>query len=84
MDWILIYNDGTNISVVKSQDVNWNNAPQNNVQFKIIIKCNGHRKITTGRDEYFIKEPNSNKKFGSFISDAEYRRTRHFLIYGDY
>ena len=83
-DWILIYNDGANISVQKSSQVTWNMARNTQIQFQIIIKPNGLRHAITGMDNYNIPEPNSNSKQGSFISDAEYKRTRDFMIYGDY
>lgn len=83
MEWILIYNDGKKITTVSSKDKTWNEAPSNNVQFKIIIK-DGIRYIITGRDVYWIREPNTDKKIGTYISDEQYKRTRTFMIYGDY
>jgi len=83
-DWILIFNNGTDISVQKSKDISWNQARNTQVQFLIILKPNGIRHAITGMDNYNIPEPNSNSKQGSFISDAEYTRTRNFMIYGDY
>lgn len=83
-DWILIYNNGNTISVEKSKNKEWNQAKQTEVQFLIIVKPNGLRHAITGMDNYNIPEPNSNAKQGSFISDAEYKRTRDFMIYGDY
>jgi hypothetical protein len=83
MDWILIYNDGNNITVSKSDDINWNDAPSTNVQFLITENCR-RRKAISGKDEYRIKNPTAIAKTGSLISNAEFRRTRNFMIYGDY
>jgi hypothetical protein len=83
-NWILIFNDGTNITTQKSNSQFWNSAQSNNVQFLIIENSKGIRHVITGMDDYNIPDPQSNSKQGSFISDAEYKRTRNFMIYGDY
>ncbi len=83
-NWILIFNDGANISVEKSSQVSWNVAKNSQVQFLLIENERGVRHVITGMDNYNIPEPNSNSKLGSFISDAEYKRTREFMIYGNY
>ena len=83
-EWILIFNDGTNISVEKSSQISWNVAKNTDVQFLLTETPNGHRHAETGNDNYNIPEPNSNSKQGSLISNAEYKRTRDFMIYGDY
>lgn len=83
-DWILIFNNGTEISVEKSSQISWNQARNIQVQFLITITPNGIRHAETGKNNYNIPEPNSNSKAGSLISDAEYEKTRKFMIYGDY
>jgi len=82
--WILIFNDGSNITVQKSKDLFWNQARNVNIQFLLVESSFGITHVTTGMDNYNIPDPNSNSKSGSFISDAEYKRTREFMIYGDY
>ncbi len=84
IDWIVIYNDGNNITTSSSKRSAWNQAPSNNVQYLILVNCLGHRKAIGGLDEYNINEQGSNRKFGFLLSKEEFKKTRNFMIYGDY
>ncbi len=81
--WTIIYNDGNGISVVKSSEQTWNQAPSQNVQY-VLYNYRRFTKAISGLDEYRIPEPQTSPKFGKLISDEEWARTRQFMIYGNY
>ena len=82
-DWTIIYNDGNGITVIKESEVDWDNAPDENVQY-LICDFKGHRHVVSGRDEYNIPVPKTKTKYGKLISDKEWALTRQFMIYGKY
>jgi len=82
-DWTIIYHDGNEITVIKDSDKEWNDAPDENVQY-LICDYNGYRKAIAGLDEYTIPMSGTKTKYGKLLSDKEWARTRQFMIYGDY
>lgn len=82
-DWIIIYNDGNGITVVKSSDETWDNAPDYNVQY-VICDYGNHKKSISGLDEYTIPQVGTTVKYGKLISDEQWAKTRQFMIYGNY
>jgi len=82
-EWTIIYNDGNGITVIKESEMNWNDAPKENVQF-LLCDYHGYRKAISGLDEYTIPIPDCKPKLGKLISDKEWALTRQFMIYGKY
>lgn len=82
-DWTIIYNDGNEITAIKNSEKEWNDAPDENVQY-VICTYNGYRKAICGQDEYTIPETGAKIKYGKLISDEQWALTRQFMIYGDY
>jgi hypothetical protein len=83
--WKIVYNDGTTITTASSsKGQKWNLMPKENVQFVLIYRC-GARHILMGQDTYNLDGDGiTEEKTGKLISDAEFTRTRNFMIYGKY
>lgn len=80
-EWLLIYHDGNEMSVVSDTQQLWNDAPVQNVQALITRKKNYYQ-ITQGIDEYLLDYPNSNVKFGKLITDEQWREIRNYIARG--
>jgi hypothetical protein len=80
-DWLLIYHDGNDISFVSDTQQFWNAAPTQNVQI-LLLRERNYFKIIQGLDEYEIEWPSTNVKFGSTITDEQWRAVRNFVVSG--
>jgi hypothetical protein len=80
-DWLLIYHDGNDISFVSDTQQSWNSAPTQNVQI-LLLRERNYFKIIQGLDEYEIEWTSTNVKFGSTITDEQWRAVRNFVVSG--
>lgn len=80
-DWAIIYHDGTTLSIVKSSEMNWNDAPTNNVQIILFKISETHWHAVKGMDEYTLAGcPGSETKFGLLITDEQWKDVRNAMV----
>lgn len=85
MEWSIIYHDGTNLSIVKSTEMPWNDAPTANVQILLVRRAQNHWHAIHGQDDYnLIACPGSETKTGLLITDEQWRQVRNTMMGSDW
>lgn len=81
LEWVIIYHDGQKMSIVKSTEKFWNDAPKDGVQVCLFKQGNKWQSVS-GVDEYNFESPGAETKIGKLITDEQWKEVRNYMVNG--